>query len=212
MDFTQSMDNGYMIPTSVAVGSGEATDIRCVCDTVEDFKAFLDTTGMELRYEGLVTYEKVNKLLKVYKGNDTWQTVGEGGTSVDASSFITLTQLSQQLSNYCTEAQIDNKIAEEISKIELKEGPQGPKGDKGDTGATGPQGVKGDTGATGPQGPQGPKGDSHMTYNAGDGQIKYDGNSCKVATAVQAQQWGGRQCWWGAEGSRPGNGYIQFCW
>lgn len=77
MDFTQSMDNGYMIPTSVAVGSGEATDIRCVCDTVEDFKSFLDATDMELRYEGLVTYEKVNKLLKVYKGNDTWQTVGE---------------------------------------------------------------------------------------------------------------------------------------
>ena len=142
MDFTQKMDNGYMIPTSVAVGSGEATDIRCVCDTVEDFKAFLDTTGMELRYEGLVTYEKVNKLLKVYKGNDTWQTVGEGGNSVDASSFITLTQLSQQLSNYCTEAQIDNKIAEEISKIELKEGPQGPKGDKGDVGPQGPKGAE----------------------------------------------------------------------
>ena len=78
MDFTQSMDNGYMIPSSVAVGSGEATDIRCVCDTVEDFKAFLNTTGMELRYEGLVSYEKVNKVLKVYKGNDTWQTVGGG--------------------------------------------------------------------------------------------------------------------------------------
>ena len=92
------------------------------------------------------------------------------------------------------------------------QGPQGPKGDKGDKGDTGATGPKGDTGATGPQGPQGPKGDSHMTYNSSDGQIKYDGNSCKVATAVQAQQWGGRQCWWGAEGSRPGNGYIQFCW
>ena len=78
MDFTQSMDNGYMIPTSVAVGSGEATDIRCVCDTVEDFKAFLDTTGMELRYEGLVTYEKVNKRLMVYEGNNNWKVVGEG--------------------------------------------------------------------------------------------------------------------------------------
>ena len=101
------------------------------------------------------------------------------------------------------------------------QGPQGPKGERGEpglngtNGATGPQGPQGPQGATGPQGPQGPqgpKGDSHMTYNAGDGQIKYDGNSCKVATAVQAQQWGGRQCWWGAEGSRPGNGYIQFCW
>lgn len=122
MDFTQSMDNGYMIPTSVAVGSGEATDIRCVCDTVEDFKTFLDTTDMELRYEGLITYEKVNKLLKVYKGNDTWQTVGEGGENVDTSSFITLTQLSQQLSNYYTKAQTDNKISEEIEKIQISGG------------------------------------------------------------------------------------------
>lgn len=122
MDFTQSMDNGYMIPTSVAVGSGEATDIRCVCDTVEDFKTFLDTTEMDLRYEGLITYEKVNKLLKVYKGNDTWQTVGEGGGGVDTSSFITLTQLSQQLSNYYTKAQTDDKIAEEIAKAQLSEG------------------------------------------------------------------------------------------
>lgn len=119
MDFTQSMDNGYMIPSSIAVGSGEATDIRCVCDTVEDFKAFLDTTGMELRYEGLVTYEKVNKLLKVYKGNDMWQVVGEGGVNVDTSSFITLTQLSQQLNNYYTKAQTDNKISEEIAKAQL---------------------------------------------------------------------------------------------
>ena len=122
MDFTQSMDNGYMIPTSVAVGSGEATDIRCVCDTVEDFKSFLDTTGMELRYEGLVTYEKVNKLLKVYKGDNEWQTVGEGGGSVDTSSFITLTQLSQQLNNYYTKTQTDNKIAEEIAKAQLSRG------------------------------------------------------------------------------------------
>lgn len=92
------------------------------------------------------------------------------------------------------------------------QGPQGPKGDKGDKGDTGATGPKGDTGAIGPQGPQGPKGDSHVTYNAGDGQIKYDGNSCKVASAVNADKWGNRMVWVGAEGSRPGNGYIQFCW
>ena len=167
MDFTQSMDNGYMIPTSVAVGSGEATDIRCVCDTVEDFKAFLDATGMELRYEGLVTYEKVNKRLMVYEGNNNWKVIGEGGSDVDTSNFITLAQLSQQLNSYYTKAQTDNKISEEItkaqiggsgevdlsayatknyvddeiSKIELKEGPQGPKGDKGERGEQGPAGI-----------------------------------------------------------------------
>ena len=127
MDFTQSMDNGYMIPTSVAVGSGEATDIRCVCDTVEDFKTFLNTTGMELRYEGLVTYEKVNKLLKVYKGDNVWQVVGEGGGNVDTSNFITLTQLSQQLNSYYTKVQTDNKITVLDDKLtgfmnNLKEG------------------------------------------------------------------------------------------
>ena len=113
MDFTQSMDNGYMIPTSVAVGSGEATDIRCVCDTVEDFKTFLDVTGMELRYEGLVTYEKVNKRLMVYEGSNNWKVVGEGGGDVDTSNFITLTQLSQQLGNYYTKTQTDSKMLEE---------------------------------------------------------------------------------------------------
>ena len=119
MDFTQSISNGYIMPTSIAIGSGEAIDVRYVCDTVKDFKDFLDATEMELRYEGLITYEKVNKLLKVYKGNNVWQTVGEGGNSVDTSSFITLTQLSQQLSDYYTKAQTDNKISEEIAKAQL---------------------------------------------------------------------------------------------
>ena len=62
------------------------------------------------------------------------------------------------LSAYATKTYVDD----EISKIELKEGPQGPqgeKGDKGETGATGPQGLQGDTGEQGPQGLQGEKGD-----------------------------------------------------
>lgn len=67
------------------------------------------------------------------------------------------------LSAYATKTYVDD----EISKIELKEGPQGPQGEKGDKGETGergpqgPQGVqgpKGDTGAIGPQGPVGPQG------------------------------------------------------
>ena len=119
MNFTQLISDGYIMPTSIAIGSGEAIDVRCVCDTVEDFKTFLDVTEMDLRYEGLITYEKVNKLLKVYKGNNVWQTVGEGGNSVDTSSFITLTQLSQQLNSYYTKAQTDNKILEEIAKLQL---------------------------------------------------------------------------------------------
>lgn len=51
------------------------------------------------------------------------------------------------LSTYATKTYVDD----EISKIELKEGPQGPQGEKGD---------KGETGATGPQGIQGQKGEA----------------------------------------------------
>ena len=61
------------------------------------------------------------------------------------------------LSAYATKTYVDN----EISKIELKEGPQGPqgeKGDKGETGPTGPQGPKGEKGERGEVGPQGPQG------------------------------------------------------
>ena len=43
-------------------------------------------------------------------------------------------------SDIYTKIQTDNKISEEISKIELYEGPQGPKGEKGDIGPQGPQG------------------------------------------------------------------------
>ena len=133
MDFTQSMDNGYMIPSSIAVGSGEATDIRCVCDTVEDFRTFLDSTGMELRYEGLITYEKVNKLLKVYEGNNAWKTVGEGGGSVDTSNFITLTQLSQQLNNYYTKAEVNEKMGNKnfkyLTQVEYEALPSVEKND-----------------------------------------------------------------------------------
>ena len=112
MDFTQSISNGYIMPTSIAIGSGEAIDIRCVCDTVEDFKDFLDATEMELRYEGLITYEKTNKVIKVYKGNNEWHTIGESEENVDTSNLVTLTQLSLQLNGYNTKAQTDNKIAE----------------------------------------------------------------------------------------------------
>lgn len=46
-----------------------------------------------------------------------------GGNEVDLSAYAT-----------------KNYVDDEISKIELKEGPQGPKGDKGDIGPQGPQG------------------------------------------------------------------------
>ena len=119
MNFSKSISDGYIMPTSIAIGSGEAIDVRCVCDTVEDFKVFLDATGMELRYEGLITYEKANKMIKVYKGDDVWETIGENEESVDTSNLVTLTQLSEQLNNHYTKVETDNKISEEIAKLQL---------------------------------------------------------------------------------------------
>ena len=117
MNFSQSISNGYIMPTSIAIGSGEAIDVRCVCDTVKDFKDFLDATEMELRYEGLITYEKANKMIKVNKGNNEWHTIGESEENVDTSNLVTLTQLSEQLSNHYTKFETDNKISEEIAKL-----------------------------------------------------------------------------------------------
>ena len=122
MNFSESISNGYIMPTSIAIGSGEAIDVRCVCDTVKDFKDFLDVTEMELRYEGLITYEKANKMIKVYKGNNEWHTIGESKEDVDTSNLVTLTQLSEQLSNHYTKFETDNKISEEIAKLQLNGG------------------------------------------------------------------------------------------
>ena len=72
-----------------------------------------------------------------------------GGNEVDLSAYAT-----------------KNYVNDEISKIELKEGPQGPqglKGDKGETGEIGPQGPQGEKGDVGPQGPQGEKGEKGDT-------------------------------------------------
>ena len=64
-DFISEIDKSYPIPTSVAIMSGdEPIDIRQTCDTVEDFEKFKNETGMELRYAGLVTYEKSTKIFK----------------------------------------------------------------------------------------------------------------------------------------------------
>ena len=66
------------------------------------------------------------------------------------------------LSAYATKTYVDD----EISKIELKEGPQGPQGEKGERGEVGPQGPQGEQGLqglqgeAGPTGPQGPKGEA----------------------------------------------------
>ena len=64
-NFIVEIDKSYPIPSQIAVMSGdEPLDMRQVCDTVDDFERFKSDTGMELRYDGLITYEKSTKLCK----------------------------------------------------------------------------------------------------------------------------------------------------
>nr|DAV25106.1 MAG TPA: hypothetical protein [Caudoviricetes sp.] len=58
-NFLSKIENSYIVPSSIMIGSGnEPTDIRQICDTVEDFQEIADL-GMELRYDGLITYEQL---------------------------------------------------------------------------------------------------------------------------------------------------------
>ena len=64
-DFITEIDKSYPIPSQVAIMSGnEPIDMRQTCDTVDDFEKFKTETGMELRYDGLITFEKSTKLFK----------------------------------------------------------------------------------------------------------------------------------------------------
>lgn len=64
------------------------------------------------------------------------------------------------LTGYATE----EYVAQEISKIELLEGPQGPVGPQGEVGPVGPQGPQGEQGLAGKAGPQGPQGEPGADY------------------------------------------------
>ena len=64
-DFIAEIDKSYPIPSQIAIMSGdEPIDMRQVCDTVDDFEKFKAETGMELRYSGLITFEKSTGIFK----------------------------------------------------------------------------------------------------------------------------------------------------
>ena len=76
-NFVAEIDKSYPIPSQISVMSGnEPIDMRQVCDTVDDFEKFKTETGMELRYSGLVTFEKSTKIFKgcieEEDGNFSW--------------------------------------------------------------------------------------------------------------------------------------------
>ena len=117
-DFQNSIDNGYMVSTSIVVGDATPTDIRCVCDTVADFQTFFESTEFEIRYEGLVTYEKENSRLMVYDGTQ-WNEVG-GAV--------------EGLENYVTLERVQELIQE--AALTGPAGPVGPQGPAGEPGVT----------------------------------------------------------------------------
>ena len=124
MDFTQYVDNSYIIPTSIVVGSTEPIDIRYICDRVEDFKTFLDNTGMDLRYEGLVTYEKINKRLMVYQGNNTWGAVNgaSSGGNCNHLNLEVLEQITQtHIDSIDTHTEQITDLTKKLSKIDKLE-------------------------------------------------------------------------------------------
>lgn len=55
-DFFDKMGNGYIVPSSLYVTTGEPIDIRNTCELVSDFDELADL-GFEFRYDGLITYE-----------------------------------------------------------------------------------------------------------------------------------------------------------
>lgn len=70
-NFIAEIDKSYPIPSQIAIMSGdEPIDMRQVCDTVDDFENFKSETGMELRYEGLITFEKNTGIFKGCIKND----------------------------------------------------------------------------------------------------------------------------------------------
>lgn len=126
-------------------------------------------TETELNAKGYLTEhqdisakaDKVNTYTKTQTDNRISEEIAKaqigGGNEVDLSAYATKTY-----------------VNDEISKIELKEGPQGPKGEafryedftpeqlealKGPKGDKGEQGLKGEKGDVGPQGPKGEKGE-----------------------------------------------------
>lgn len=77
--FLDKIENSYSIPSSICIGSGnEPTDIRQTCETIQDFQDIADM-GMELRYDGLVTYETTTGLWKgcrLIGGSFQWIEIG----------------------------------------------------------------------------------------------------------------------------------------
>lgn len=79
-DFRDYVSTAYAIPTSILITDGSSSlDVRQWCDRVDDFQLFFENTGMELRYDGLVTFERETRLWRMCRYEElfgwVWQEV-----------------------------------------------------------------------------------------------------------------------------------------
>ena len=93
MDFLDKINKSYAIGYDIAIMNGHGlSDIRDVCDSVQDFQDTKDNHGIELRYNGLRTFETSTGKIKLCKGSAetgfTWTTVGEGGAGAGATPEV----------------------------------------------------------------------------------------------------------------------------
>lgn len=109
MDLFSKIDKAYPIPSQVAIMNGyDPSDYRAVCDSVSDFQDVLDNHGFEIRYEGLITYEKSTSTFKgCKKVNNQWTWVSlEGGSgSSGSNSNVSLLDINIEASKFTTTAE-----------------------------------------------------------------------------------------------------------
>lgn len=62
-DFNQELAKAFVVENQLFVMNSNPTDIRQTCNTIQDFQD-MAALGLELRYDGMVTYELNTKLWK----------------------------------------------------------------------------------------------------------------------------------------------------
>lgn len=113
----QKLETAYTIAGSLVPQNGKTTDIRDICNSVSEFQEVLDNTGMELRQDGLITYEASSgktKRCSLKNGIWTWEIiptendvktlVGNNGSGSGSGSGSSLTE-------NAVNTLIDNKIS-----------------------------------------------------------------------------------------------------
>lgn len=181
-DFVNKLDSCYPIPYEAMVMSGNSPmDTRFTCDNVSDFDS-IATAGMEIRYDGLITYEKESKKLLCCKkegSSFSWEEVGSGSgaTANEIELRKTDTAIEWKYTN-----QEEWQVLVLLDDLRGATGPAGPRGPQGEMGETGMTGERGPAGERGLPGERGAKGETGSAGEPGrDGRDGIDGKDGKDA-------------------------------